>query len=303
MTDDVFRLCRDASLKHRRKKMATFFNQATLNFGSNSLNSNITVGEIEAGLSMTKTSASADYGNGDGITYIVSTVNSGAADVTGVAVTDNLGTYTPEGSATTVVPLTYVDGSILYYRNGTLAETPTVTAGNTLVVSGITVPAGGNATLVYEARANAFAPLTAGSSITNTASLTGTEPLSDSSTVPVREEPNLMISKALSPAVVTDGGEITYTFVIQNTGNVAIDAADNLNVTDTFNPILSGIEVTLNGSTLAEGTGYTYDEATGAFATVNGAITVPAATYTRDAATGVVTVNPGFAVLVVTGTV
>ena len=278
--------------------MATFYNQATLSYGDNVTNSNITTGEIITGLTLTKTAASANYGEGDGITYVITLVNATGTDRTGVTVSDNLGVYTL--GATSLVPLSYVDGSVLYYQNGVLQTAPTVTVGTDLVISGITVPAGGNATIVYEATANGFAPLAAGSNITNT--VTSGE-LTDTATVAVREEAKLNIAKAICPAIVSDNGELTYTFVIQNSGNLAAVADDNVTVTDTFNPILSNISVTLNGAALAEGTGYTYDETTGEFSTVPGAITVPGATYVQDPTTGVITTTPGVAVLTVTGIV
>ena len=114
--------------------------------------------------------------------------------------------------------------------------------------------------------------------------------------------PSLSINKAISPSPVVENGRVTYTFTIENRGNTAAEAADNLIITDTFDPILSDLAVALNGTALTSPTGYTYDTATGLFATVAGQITVPAATYTQDAATGVVTVTPGTAVLTVTGT-
>ena len=101
---------------------------------------------------------------------------------------------------------------------------------------------------------------------------------------------------------MADNGRVTYTFLIQNSGNEAIVATDNASVTDTFDPILTDLVVTFNGTVLAEGTGYTYNAATGQFATVPGAITVPAATYTQDA-TGAYTTTPGIATLTVTGTI
>lgn len=278
--------------------MATFFNQATLSYGDNVTNSNVTTGEIISGIGLTKTAASTSYGAGNGVSYVVTLVNATGTDRTGVSITDDLGVYTV--GTTDVVPLTYVDGSVLYYQNGVLQAAPAVTAGTNLVISGISVPANGNVTLVYEATANNFAPLAAGSSITNTVT-SGDE--SATATVPVREEAELTIAKAICPAVVSDNGELTYTFVIQNSGNLAADAADNVTVSDTFNPALSGITVTLDGTPLALGTGYTYNEATGEFATVPGVITVPAASYTQDPVTGVITTTPGVAVLTVSGTI
>ncbi len=278
--------------------MATFFNQATLSYGDNVTNSNVTTGEIVSGIALTKTVVSANYGDGDGITYVITLVNATATDRTGVSVSDNLGVYTL--GTTSLVPLTYVDGSVLYYQNGVLQPAPSVTAGTELTISGITVPAGGNATIVYEATANSFAPLAAGSEIINTVT-SGEE--TATATVGVREEAALTIAKAICPAVVSDNGEITYTFVIQNSGNLAADTAENVTVTDTFSPVLNNITVTLDGATLAEGTGYTYNEATGEFATIAGVITVPAATYVQNPTTGVITTTPGVAVLTVKGTV
>ena len=278
--------------------MATFYNQATLSYGNNTTTSNITTGELISGLTLTKTAATSKYGDGEGVIYVVSLVNTTATDQTGVAITDDLGAYTV--GATTVVPLSYVDGSVLYYRNGALQAAPTVTAGTDLTINGITVPANGNATIIYEAQTNAFAPLTVGSTITNTVT---TEELSAQSTVDVKEEAELSIAKAICPAVVNDNGQLTYTFIIQNSGNLAALEADNVTVTDTFNPILSNITVTLDGTILTEGTGYTYNTTTGEFATVAGVITVPAATYTQDPTTGAFTTTPGVSVLTITGTV
>ena len=96
---------------------------------------------------------------------------------------------------------------------------------------------------------------------------------------------------------------MTYTFVIQNTGNVAAAAADDLAVTDVFDPILRDLTVTLNGAALTTPAQYTYDAATGRFATVPGVITVPAATFTQNAATGAYAVTPGTVTLTVSGTV
>lgn len=176
-----------------------------------------------------------------------------------------------------------------------------------LTISGISVPAGGNALIVYRAAANDYAAPGTGGSIVNTASVSGgglTEPISASETVTADTSALLSITKALNPTVVAENGQIAYTFTIRNTGAEAVDAAAALVVSDTFDPALkSPISVTLNGDAWPETGNYSYNAATGVFATTAGRITVPAAIYTQDAATGLWTITPGTAVLTVTGTI
>ncbi len=285
--------------------MATFFNTATLRYNGTATNSNTTVGELVQTITASKTAVSGNYSAGDSVTYVVSIVNSGTAAVTGLTVTDNLGAFTPVGG-TQVVPLDYVDGSLRYFVNGTLSGTaPTVTAGPPLTITGINVPGGGNVTLIYEGLVNSFAPLAQGSTITNTATVNGgglTEAITADATVTANNSPRLSITKFMDPATVVDNSDLTYTFVIQNTGNTAIEATDDITVTDNFNPILNPITVTIDGVEQTEGAGYTYNSATGAFSTTAGAITIPAATYTQ-APDGTVTVTPGVTVIQVRGTI
>ena len=282
--------------------MATFTNQATLSYRGGTVSSNVVTGQIIEVLSATKYALVDTYGGRDTVTYIISIQNAGATAITGVSVTDNLGAY-PFGTGT-LVPLSYVDGSLAYYVNGVLQPTPTVVGSPALVVSDLTVPAGGNAMVIYEVTVNEYAPLAVGGSVTNTATVTGGgESFEVSETITVENAPALTIDKALSPSTVTENGQITYTFTIRNFGNTEAVATDDVIVSDLFDPILSGLTVTYNGVALAEGTGYTYNAGTGEFATVAGVITVPAATFTQDAVTGEWLVSPGVSTLVVTGTV
>ncbi len=284
--------------------MATFFNQATLSYNDTTTNSNIVTGELVEVLTAAKTAVPATYRAGDRITYIISIQNSGTTPVTGVAISDNLGEYA--FGTSTVVPLTYAEDTVRYYVNGELTATPVVTAGPPLAISGITVPANGNALIIYQADANAFAPLDTTSTVTNTATITGAglvNAVTAAATVTASDDANLSITKSLSPETVTENGELTYTFVIQNTGNTAVTADGNAVVTDTFDPILNPITVTFNEVTWTAPTNYTYDTATGVFTTVTGQITVPAATYTQDAVTGAWVTQPGISTLRVTGTV
>ena len=283
--------------------MASFTNFATLSYNGGTTNSNIVTGEILEALTAVKTAVSANYSAGDRITYALSLVNTGTAAITDYTVTDNLGGYTV--GANTVYPLAYDAGTVRYYINGVLQTAPTVTAGPPLTVTGLTVPAGGSAVLIYETTATPVAPLATGSSITNTATITGgglTNPITAQATVETATSADLTISKALSPTTVTENGQITYTFVISNTGNTEATATGNVVVTDTLAPILRNIAVTYNGTAWTEGTNYTYNAATGVFTTLAGQITVPAATFTQNT-DGTFTVTPGTATLVITGTV
>ena len=286
--------------------METFYNQATLSYGGNVLNSNTTEAELLTGLTLTKTAVTPIYTSGGNVVYVLTLTNEGGSTYSDLTLTDDLGAYTPVGGAVAVVPLTYTVGSLLYYLDGVLQPTPTVTSLGNLQVEGISIPAGSTATLVYEAKVNEFAPIAAGGQITNTASTdggVGVGVISDTETINVDEAPRLTIAKAVCPAVISDNDQLTYTIIVQNLGNTPIVATDGVIISDVFNPALTGITVTLDGAPLALGTGYTYNETTGEFATVDGVVTVPAATYTQDPTTGVITTTPGVSTLVVTGTV
>ena len=284
--------------------MAIFTNQATLTYNGSSTNSNIAYGEIIDVLVATKTSVEGNYLPGQLVTYVVTLRNTGNAPLTGLVVTDDLGGY--DFNAATVYPLTYEDGSAALFTNGVPQAAPTVVAGPPLVFSDITVPAGGDVVIVYQARANAFANPSVGGTIDNTVTVTGdglSAPITATETVVANAGPMLSISKSITPAQVVDNDRVTYTFVIQNSGNQAVVATDDAAITDTFDPILTALAVTFDGAVWTQGVQYNYNEATGLFTTVPGQILVPAATYAQDPVTGAYTATPGIATLIVTGTI
>lgn len=284
--------------------MATFTNYATLSYNGGTTESNTVTGELLETLVLTKTAVSDTYSAKDTVTYVLSIVNSGSLPISALTVTDDLGAYT--FNSTTLQPLSYAGDSLRYYLNGVLQSTaPTVTSGPPLVITGISVPAGGNAMLVYEADTTNYTPLGTEAEITNTAVLSGTAlstSLSATSTIAMEPRVDLNISKALCPVTIAENGQITYTFVIENSGSLAADASDQITLTDTFNPRLNGISVTFNGTAWTEGTNYTYNTTTGVFTTVPGQITVPSAVYTQNSG-GTWNTAPGTATLIVTGTV
>ena len=283
--------------------MATFTNQATLRYNGNVVNSNITTGELIEVLSATKTAVIDTYNQGSDITYVINIVNSGAVAFSGLSISDNLGEYT--FGTGTLVPLDYVDGSVRYYVNGVLQPAPTVAAGPPLVISGLTVPANGVTTIIYVASANQYAPLDLEGVVTNTAVISGggITGITVTETVTPESGARLTVAKSMCPTTITENGTVTYTFIVQNTGNTPALAADNVGITDTFNPILTDITVTFNDVVWASPANYTYDETTGEFATVPGQMTIPAAVYNQDPVTGEWIVEPGVGVLTVTGTV
>lgn len=282
--------------------MATFYNQATLTYNGITKSSNMTVGEITDVITAGKNAASDTYAPGDTIVYVISMVNTGSTELTGLTITDDLGEY--EYQQTSLIPLTYVDGSLMYYVNGALQTAPEVTSAEPLTVEGISIPAGGSALMIYEAAVNGFASPEPGGTITNTAGIaagSGAALAEVTETVSASAAALLDIGKSVAPQTVAENGSVTYTFIIENTGSAPAGTAENAVISDVFDPALTGLTVTFNGAAWTAGTQYTYDEASGAFATAAGQITVPAAQYDRSEQ-GSYIVTPGISTLTVTGT-
>jgi len=284
-------------------KMATFTNRAILSYNGGIVNSNVVSGEILGRITVSKTAIGDGYSVGEPVTYIVSIINTGETVLNGITLTDDLGAYQLDGQ--TVVPLDYVDGSAVYYVGGIGQGSPAVEAGPPLVISGISLPAGGNALIVYQAVPNGFASPAADGNITNnvTADADGLcTPAEASNDLAVRTGAELDINKAIEPAVVVENGTLTYTLTVINCGNNDAVATDDVVITDVFDPVLTDITVRYNGVIWTEGVNYTYDEQTGEFATLPGQVTVPAATATRDPETGLWSTEPGVSVITVSGT-
>ena len=284
--------------------MASFSNQATLRYNGVSVSSNVVTGQMISPLTLTKTAGEDRYAPGDSLSYVISLVNDGSVTYEGLILTDDLGGY--EVGTGTAYPLAYVADSVRYFINGVPQPAPAVTPGGPLVISGLSVPAGGNAMLVYETEVTAAAPLLAGSVITNTAALTGaglTAPLTAQASVSVETGAELAVVKSLFPATVAPNGQLSYTFTIQNSGNEAAGTDAGAAISDLFDPVLKNISVSLDGQPLALTTDYSYNQSSGQFDTVPGRITVPAAAYAQTASTGDWIVTPGEAVLTVTGTI
>lgn len=282
--------------------MAVFYNQATLSYQDTVVSSNIVTGEILQPLSVSKTAVDGSYRPGDTLTYVVSIANTGEMPFRGLTLTDDLGAYTL-ANGETVVPLEYVEGSLLYFTDGVLQPDPQVTDTSPLTLTGITVQDNGNTMILYQVTVNEFAPIGEDGTVENTVTVSGRkigDPITASAVVAADTAPVLSISKALSPVAVSENGRLTYTFVMHNRGTT--EASGDVVLRDSFDPTLSDLTVTYNGAAWTEGDNYSYDEATGLFVSNAGEITIPAATAVQDPDTGAWSVIPGAATVVVTGT-
>lgn len=280
--------------------MAIITNQANLTYTYGTTTATVVSNVAEtvksAGLSAEKRVLENAYREDSTLTYLISLKNLGAAAIENLAIADDLGAYTPAGAAAPVMPLTF-SGSATLYMDDAFSETLTTVVSESGVQFTIpSIPAGADALLVYQAAVNGFAPLAAGSEITNTATV-GDGSLTVSATVPVADYADVSIEKEMSPNPVTDGGTLFVTFTIENRGNTD---ATGLVLTDDFPLALSDVAVTVNDAPM---TAFTFENnlltiPSGTQTTLS----VPAAAFTQDE-TGAVAVTPGVLTVVMTGTV
>ena len=287
--------------------MATIENFATVSYTSGGVTetkvSNLAEIGLESAISFTKTTLGETYGEDEVVTYILSMTNTSTSAITNVSITDDLGTFV--FGTLELTPLTYAPPALLLIDGQDVSAQLTVdtaTAGS-LVFSFPTLPAGATANIVYRAAVNEYAPLDVEAVITNTATLTSDSDCADgtaSATITAVSAANVSVFKQMSPNPVICGDTVTYTIRIYNYGNIA---AENVVLTDTFNPAPTNITVSRDG-TLLPANEYSYVDGTLTVpAGTTTAVSVPAATFVRDATTGIVTVTPGMVEYTITGTI
>lgn len=285
--------------------MATIENFATVRYTSGGVEtvrvSNLAEVELESSALLTKTPLSPVYGEEDTLTYILSIQNTSAGTITNLRVEDNLGTF-PFG-VTELTPLTYAGNEILLIngQNATADLTVDSSVDGALIFTVASLPAGATANIVYNARINEFAPLELDSTIVNTAILSADAECvagEASATVTAIGGANVSVLKSMSPNPVVCGDTLTYTIRIYNYGNTP---AENVQLTDVFDPAPENITVTRNGVPFPA-TDFTYENGVLTLpADTADADTVPAATFTRNPQTGEVTVTPGVVEYIITG--
>ena len=286
--------------------MPTIENFATVRYTSGGVQSttvsNLAEIELTSSVSLTKVPLSDTYGDGSALTYILTVQNNGGGTLTDLTVTDNLGTFPYE--TVQLTPLTYTGDAVLLIDGEASPALLTVDASDPsqLVFTVGALASGETATIIYGATVNNFAPLAAGSAIVNTATLSSVVDCAEgeaSATVTAASAANVSVFKQMSPNPVVCGEPITYSIRVYNYGNVP---AEDLRLTDTFDPAPTNLTVSRNGVTLLP-TDYTY--ADGLLTLPPDATagdTVPAATYQRDPS-GALVVTPGVVEYVITGTI
>ena len=286
--------------------MATIENFATVRYTSGGVIetavSNVAQVSLESSVTMTKLPLSDTYENNSLLTYILTVQNTSGATLTGVRVEDDLGTF--DFGTDTLTPLQYGGDAILLIngQDATPSLGVDISSPSALVFTLPSLSAGSTANIVYTARVNDLAPLELGGTIVNTATLSADAECAQataSATVTVAEGANISVLKQMFPNPVVCGGTLTYSIRVYNYGNTA---AEDVQLTDAFDPAPENITVTRNGVPLAT-TEYTYEN--GVLTITAGSSTgdtIPAATFARDPETGAVTVVPGMVEYVITGT-
>ena len=287
--------------------MPTIENFATVSYTSGGITetkiSNIAEISVESAIGFTKTSLGNTYTDDSILTYILTVTNSSGIGIIGSTITDNLGTYV--FGATELTPLEYVSPAVLLINGQDVSAQLVVDSSvpGSLTFTLPTIPAGATANIIYNAQVNDYAPLAVDSTITNTSTFESNSECADTSasaTVSVANAANISIIKQMCPNPVLCGDTITYTIKIYNYGNTA---AENVILTDDFNPAPANITVSRDGVLLL-GTDYTYIDGTLTVPSSSASpVTVPPATFTQDPITGLITITPGVVEYTITGTI
>ena len=284
------------------------YNTASLSFEYGSrkgfVSSNIAFTTLQDSITVSKSSLGNIYFQNTEIPFIISISNNNQEEIKNLVIEDDLGTYSlGQGLLDSeFTPLEFVDTAFLYIGgifNSNI--TPKISKGK-IVFKVSSIPAKSNIIILYKVSTNEFSPLTTGSEIKTTATVTSTcmsSPILASNTIKVKEEADIKIIKNMCPNPITSGDIITYTFSLYNYGNIT---ATNVVLNDTFSPVAENLNVYLD-SKIVPNSNYSYVGGTLKLPCENSetSISIPAANFIQDSITGIISVNPGTINITITG--
>lgn len=226
--------------------------------------SNVAVTSLNENYSLIadKTSYNTNFRPTENLTYTIRIENTGVEPLYGVTVQDNLG-----GDTTRL--LSYIENSAKMLRNNVLTEiTPTSVNPLTMEIPSEFLP-GEVVLFSYVAKVNGDIDRNI-SEITNVASVVGHENSvsgdavtvipSPSVTIPRADYASVSIQKSVDKENISVGEKLTYTFTLENSGNIA---ANNIVLTDNLpaNFVIESITSKTNGvDTVFETTDYSIGE-------------------------------------------
>ncbi len=295
--------------------MPNYENRASLTYNSHTKNSNTVSFQVNNSLSFTKTALATTYKPDDEIAFVLDIINSTDTSYPDIKITDDLGLDWNNPSGVGSFPLLYVNGSVRYYKNGILAVPPTASFSvNGTTFTGLSILPNETSTLIYEVYITEYAPFEIvhgiSKTITSTATLSSnqgdgnyTKLAQESVTITADSFTAPSLTKSLFPSTIIPGKELTYTFILNNYGNILLtEETWYTGIIDTFTHPFTITNVTYNGVKWTESDDYSYNQDTREFKSINNKISIPAATYQIGEFHEFVTV-PGTSILIISGTV
>lgn len=245
-----------------------------------------------------------NYYQNEPITYITAINNNNNSKIENPTITSNLGSYEKKTSKdfTHITPLDYVGPSYLYINGVFQNQIEPEIESDKITFKPTSIPEKSTALIIFKTMANQFPPLSLNSKIENKISLKlpdSQNTFKISHTLPIAEKAILKICKNISPQFFSRGETIEYSINLYNYGNVA---AENVKITDTFDPAPTLTNIKINGKDISSAD---YSYINGVFnlpiygSNLN--ITVPSAEFETENNSCQISIRPGVTNIIIKG--